>query len=295
MSDIGESITAHKRSKSAAALALLRRNHSRHEEDASNSSGPDDAGFSGLSPSFSSSASLSHQTSTRTQGAKLTASSAALARTPSNQSPAGLSSKTGSVSLENKGVTLEQSVRKFRIVESLRSGDTASISRAIRETAEGGPRTSISSIGSLSGTGLDDTTILHLAIQCAEYPVVEFVLHNSTGSIDVNSRDREGNTPLHIAAAQGRTQVVKLLLEQKDINDAVPNAQGRLPIDSARNPEIFQQLQLSRSLFVEEKVRQVQGLIAQGDYKALEVILEEPRLKQVLDINTHPSLASSRC
>ncbi|KAL9941806.1 hypothetical protein D7B24_003114 [Verticillium nonalfalfae] len=289
MSDTGESITAHKRSKSAAALALLRRNHSRHEEDASNSSGPDDAGnsgFSGLSPSFSSSASLSHQTSTRTQGAKLTASSAALARTPSNQSPAGLSSKTGSVSLENKGVSLEQSVRKFRIVESLRSGDTASISRAIRETAEGGPRTSISSIGSLNGTGLDDTTILHLAIQCAEYPVVEFVLHNSTGSIDVNSRDKEGNTPLHIAAAQGRTQVVKLLLEQKDINDAIPNTQGRLPIDSARNPEIFQQLQLSRSLFVEDKVRQVQGLIAQGDYKALEVILEEPRLKQVLDINS---------
>ncbi|KAM0333456.1 hypothetical protein ACHAQA_002118 [Verticillium albo-atrum] len=289
MSDTGESITTHKRSKSAAALALLRRNHSRHEEDASNSSGPDDGGppgSSSLSPSFSPSASLTHQASTRTQGSKLSASPAALARTPSNQNPAAMASKAPSVSLETKGASLEQSVRKFRIVESLRSGDTASISRAIRETAEGGPRTSISSIASLSGTALDDTTILHLAIQCAEYPVVEFVLHNSAGSIDVNSRDKEGNTPLHIAATQGRTQVVKLLLEQKDINDAVPNGQGRLPIDSARNPEIFQQLQLSRSLFVEEKVRQVQGLIAQGDYKALEVILEEPRLKQVLDINS---------
>lgn len=186
--------------------------------------------------------------------------------------------------------SLEQSVRKFRVVEALRSGDTASISRVIRETAENGPRSSISSVGT-SGGALDDTTILHLAIQCAEFPVIEYVLSDGQGSIDVNARDKEGNTPLHLAAVQGRTTVVKLLLEQKDINDAIANAQGKLPLDVARNPEIFQLLQLSRSLFAEAKVKQVQELIARGNYGALAGVLEEHRVKTVLDINS-PEFAS---
>lgn len=182
-------------------------------------------------------------------------------------------------------------MRKFRVVEALRSGDTASISRAIRENGESsGPRTSISSVGTAGG-GLEDTTLLHLAIQCAEFQVIEYVLSDGLGTIDVNARDKDGNTALHIAATQGRTPVVKLLLEQKDINDAIANLQGKLAIDLARNPEIFQQLQLSRSLFAESKVRQVQELIARGNYGALAGVLEEHRVKTVLDINS-PEFAS---
>ena len=232
---------------------------------------------------------MAYQTSTRGHNSKLSTSSAALSRIPSNQPPP--TSRPAAPPLDNKGATLEQSVRKFRVVEALRSGDTASISKAIRETAEGGPRASTSSISTLSGGPLDDTTILHLAIQCAEFPVIEYVLSDGSGSIDVNARDKDGNTPLHIAATQGRTPVVKLLLEQKDINDAAANQQGKLPIDLARNPEIFQLLQLSRSLFTEDKVAQIQELIARSDYDALAQVLEEPRLKTVLDINS-PEFAS---
>jgi hypothetical protein len=141
------------------------------------------------------------------------------------------------------------------------------------------------------GAALDDTTILHLAIQCAEFPVVEYVLSDGLNTLDLNARDKDGNTPLHIAAAQGRTPVVKLLLEQKDINDAATNAQGKMPIDLARNPEIFQLLQLSRSLFTDAKVKQVQALIVANDYDTLAQVLEEPRLKTVIDINS-PEFAS---
>jgi ankyrin repeat protein len=190
----------------------------------------------------------------------------------------------------DKGSSLESSVRKFRIVEALRNGDTAFISKAIRETSDNSPRMSTSSFTTQSGA-LEDTTILHLAIQCAEQPVVEYVLSDGAGSLDINARDKDGNTPLHVAAAQGRTQVVRLLLENKDINDAIANHQGRLPIDLARNPDIFQQLQLSRSLFAENKVRQVQDLILHGELRVLEQVLEEPRFKTVLDINS-PEFAS---
>ncbi|KAL0937619.1 oxysterol binding protein [Colletotrichum truncatum] len=284
MSDTGDS--THKRSKSAAALSLLRRNHSRGDEDPSNS----DDGAPLTSPTLPATSqtniSMAQNAVRGVSASRLSTTSPSMGRVPSHNSPpAGLTSKMSNVGSE-KGVSLEQSVRKFRIVEALRSGDTASISKVIRDTAEGGPRTSISSISTLSGPGLDDTTVLHLAIQCAEFQVVEYVLSDGAGILDVNARDKDGNTPLHIAATQGRSQVVKLLLEQKDINDAIANFKGQLPIDVARNPDIFQQLQLSRSLFAENKVRQIQTLITQNDYKALETVLEEPRLKQVLDINS---------
>jgi oxysterol-binding protein 1 len=229
---------------------------------------------------------MSHSASVKGHSSRLSAAGASLSRSASHQNPASPATKS-TTTLQERGNPLEQSVRKFRIVESLRSGDTSSISKIIRETAtEAGSRASISSNATQTGAGLEDTTILHLAIQCAEFPVVEYVLAEAAPSIDVNSRDKDGNTPLHVAASQGRTQVVRLLLDQKDINDAIANNQGRLPIDLARNPEIFQLLQLSRSLFADGKVKEVQLLVARGDYKTLAQVLEEPRLKTVMDINS---------
>lgn len=208
----------------------------------------------------------------------------------------GMSSGNSQSSIKNgkmstptheKIVSIEQSVKKFRIFEALRNGDTGSISKAIRQSADGYIRASTSSntIASSGAAGLEDTTILHLAIQCAELPVVEYVLSDGAGSIDINARDRDGNTPLHIAAAQGRSYVVRLLLEQKGINDSLPNYQGRLPLDLARTPEIFQALQLSRSIFIDSKIKQIQELISNNNYKTLGEILEEPRVKILLDIN----------
>ncbi|KAK4245596.1 Oxysterol-binding protein-domain-containing protein [Corynascus novoguineensis] len=229
-----------------------------------------------------------HQQSGKSHSSKLSVSGGSvIGRVPSN-TPSIAGGRLPN--LTDKGASLESSVRKFRIVEALRNGDTASISKAIRESADNGPRMSTSSVTTQSGP-LEDTTILHLAIQCAEQPVVEYVLSDGAGSLDINARDKDGNTPLHVAAAQGRTQVIRLLLENKDINDAIANHQGRLPIDLARNPDIFQQLQLSRSLFAENKVRQVQDLILHGELKVLEQVLEEPRFKTVLDINS-PEFAS---
>ncbi|XP_044721452.1 oxysterol-binding protein [Hirsutella rhossiliensis] len=281
MSDAPDS--SHKRSKSAAALSLIRRKDT-HDDESSSEEG---RGAAAPSPNIAPKASAGSNTSVSSQkpghAHKPSRTSAMLSRTTPNPPPVSRS--------PDKTASLEQSVRKFRVVEALRSGDTASISKAIRDTADIGGRPSTSSMSTLGPGPLEDTTILHLAIQCAEFPVIEYVLSNSLDSIDVNARDKDGNTPLHAAATHGRTPVVKLLLEQKGINDAVANQQGKLPIDLARNPEIFQLLQLSRSLFAEAKVQQIQELIAKNDYDTLALVLEEPRLKTVLDINS-PEFAS---
>ncbi|KAI1103193.1 oxysterol binding protein [Jackrogersella minutella] len=281
MSDTGEN--QHKRSKSTA-LSLLRRKDrdNRNDDDVASEDGSQASGLASL-PTTTTSApavAMSHQTSVKNHNQRMS-----LGRIPSRE-PNTLTPTRSNNSAVEKGSTLEQSVRKFRIVEALRSGNTAAISKAIRETSENEPRASTSSVNGANVAPLDDTTILHLAIQCAEFDVVEYVLSDGAGYIDINTRDKDGNVPLHIAASQGRVPVVRLLLEQKDINDAVANNQGKLPLDVARNPEIFQQLQLARTLFVQDKVKEVQDLVRTGAYDTLGHILEEPRVKTILDINS---------
>ena len=195
-----------------------------------------------------------------------------------------------------KAASIEQSVRMFRLFEALRKGDTAAILKAVKETSarvgsEKDPRTSTSSLTSTNGASgpLEGTTVLHLSVQCAEVPVVEYILSIATTNpgvdVDLNGRDRDGNTALHLASSLGRTQIVRLLLEQQAINDSVQNYQGRMPIDLARTPDIFQQLQLARSLFLDNKVKQLQAAVAKHDYEELERILVEPRVQTLLDVN----------
>lgn len=170
-------------------------------------------------------------------------------------------------------MSLDQSVRTFRLFEVLRSGDTTAISKAIKESKD-----------LQAANGLSGTTILHLAIQCAEPQVVEYVL-SAGDDIDINARDREGNTPLHLAAQLGRGPVVRELLNRPSINDSIVNYRGQTALEASRAPEIFQQLQLARSLFIDGKIQEIQSTIAQGEYENLEKLLEEPRVEGILDVN----------
>jgi len=200
----------------------------------------------------------------------------------SSQNPAAPSSPT------IKGGSIEQSVKLFRVFEALRNGDTTAISRAIREQStpgdpEGG-RTSLS----LPNARTAGTSILHLAIQCAELPVIEFVLSNAgapNSPIDVNGRDRDGNTPLHLAATLGRTLVVRTLLDQPGINDSITNYNGQTALDLARTPDIFQQLQLARSIYIETNVKRIQQLVTSGDLDTLESVLQDAHIQTTLDVN----------
>lgn len=258
----------HKRTKST--LSLLRRSQGKNDDEGASDTGSATGGpnTAALYPSVSGGSLLTPHVTTNSK-------SPSVAELATNTLESGRASKIPSPLGQEKPLSIEQSVRKFRAFEALRAGDTEQISKIIREASGGSP---------LAGN-LEDTTILHLAIQCADLPIVEHVLADTADVVDVNAKDKDGNTPLHIAASQGRGQVVRLLLEQPHVNDSILNYQGKLPLDLARSPEIFQQLQLSRSLFVDSKIKEIQVLIANGDYKSLGDVLEEPRVKTVLDIN----------
>lgn len=182
----------------------------------------------------------------------------------------------GSGVLVGSAKTVEETVRTFRLYEALRNGDTMAISRTIREEETDG--------------------ILHLAVQCAELAVMEYILSTTTTNpaatsglpyLDINHRDSTtGNTPLHTAAHLGRTEVVALLLKQPDINDSVHNYSNRTPLEIARTPAVFQMLQLARSLFLEETIERLNRLVAEQSYEKIERLLEIPRVKGLLDLNT---------
>ena len=185
--------------------------------------------------------------------------------------------------------SIEQSVRLFRLYEALRSGDTKVVANAIKESCGEGSRTSADGSAGPSTTvtapPLEGTSILHLAIQCADLAVIEYILRHAVEVVDINGKDKEGNTPLHLASNLGRAPVVKLLLDQKDINDTLTNYQGRKALDLAKSPEVFQQLQLARSMYIDARVNDVHELVASGDYDGLEKLLTDPHFQSAVDVN----------
>ena len=278
----------HKRSKSALALSLLHRDRSKGD-DGKRDEGADQNASSTSQPSsptnptvrHSMSPSMTSLRSKRRAGPDNTStpSSSSLRREESGQqsngggeSPEKPSSSGTQPGSAAGAVTIEQSVRTFRLFEILRNGETTAISKAIKECQEAQNQTNA-------------TSILHLAIQCAEPQVVEFILSNGD-SIDINARDRDGNTPLHLAAQLGRLSIVRELLDHPTINDAVVNYHGQSALDLSRTPDIFQALQLSRSLFLDTKTKEIQTLIDQGDYEKLEHLLVEPRVEGMVDVNS---------
>ncbi len=186
--------------------------------------------------------------------------------------------------------TIEQSVRMFKLFEILRSGDSDAIATAVKETSDMPPIRESSESPMCSTGSLQGTTILHLAIQCASPPVVEEILLVAKSTpgvvIDLNARDRDGNTPLHLASMLGRASTVRLLLEHSETNDSLLNFQGRSPLDLAKTPEIFQQLQLSRSLYIDSKTQEIHGLLARKDYDRFQKLLEDARVEMAIDVNS---------
>lgn len=176
---------------------------------------------------------------------------------------------------------MEQSVKKFRIYEALRSGDTSAIDKALQEI----PQSNKGGSAVLVNGGLEGTSMLHLAVQCADVPTVEYVLTHAGSAINVNAQDKEGNTPLHVASQLGRGPVVQMLLQQRGINDTMINYQGRSPLDLAKNPDVFQQLQLARSIYVDSQIKGVQQLVSSNNYAQLEKVLSDSHFQTVVDVN----------
>ncbi|KAL9041451.1 MAG: hypothetical protein Q9214_004106, partial [Letrouitia sp. 1 TL-2023] len=259
---------SHKRSKSALALSLLHRDKSKADgKDDNLSDTASEAGSESGSP-ITVSPSHSFRSSRKTR-------TTAVSPVANTSSP--LTTNTSRDILlphsENAGPSIEQSVKTFKLFEVLRSGNEVAVANAVKNSEK-----------------LQGTSILHLAIQCADPKVIEQIINVAKSSleatVDVNARDKDGNTPLNLAALLGRPTTVRLLLGHKDIDDSLANYQGKTALDSARTPEISEQLQLARSMYIDAKIKEIQSLVRDAKYEELENLLEDSKVESVLDINS---------
>lgn len=292
--DINPLSNSHKRSKSTLHLSLLHRERSRTDDN--NDDVSSIAGSDVPSPVESPTThhSIPHLRHSRHKHNKSSVSqvqdpgSSEIA-IPGTIAPGRLAPSKG----QDVGPSIEQSVRMFKLFEILRSGDPTAVAKAVKDTSELPPideESKALEAPHISSGALEGTTLLHLAIQCADPHVVEEILSVAKSTpgvkIDINARDRDGNTPLHLASMLGRPTTVRLLLDSPDINDSVVNYQGRSPLDLARTPEIFQSLQLARSLYMDAKNKELQTLINLKKYEELEKFLEDSHVEAVIDVNS---------
>ncbi|KAL7964970.1 ankyrin repeat-containing domain protein [Trichoderma sp. SZMC 28014] len=73
---------------------------------------------------------------------------------------------------------------------------------------------------------------LHLACRDGSLPAMHFLL-DPKWSLDLNWRDGNGNTTLHVAAAEGKAECVDLLLAQPSVDPKLTNKWGLSPLHMA--------------------------------------------------------------
>ncbi|KAG0320931.1 hypothetical protein BG000_003396, partial [Podila horticola] len=186
----------------------------------------------------------------------------------------------------------EDPMKMFKILEALQKGDLNSLS-VLLPTYKSGPSFTVPSTpgGSISSTqsfeGIahgNQTTPVHLAVQCAQYPVVEFVLSN-TPQVDLNARDNHGQTALHIASSMGRLDVVKLLLSKNEVNDGVLDHKGKSALDIASTAEIRIVLKAHRTEYLSRTTALMHQYADAGDLTGLIGLFDHPRAAFVLNIS----------
>ncbi|KAL3239943.1 oxysterol-binding protein related protein OSH2 RNJ42_04986 [Nakaseomyces bracarensis] len=146
--------------------------------------------------------------------------------------------------------------------------------------------------------------LLHYAVQVAPLELIrkvisEYVVSNPSGEmgiqsgangsftvkLDINSRDSNGNTPLHLAVSQSRADVVTLLMDQPTINDTIVNNAGQEPIEMCKTLDIAHVIQVKRDEYVGKVAESLRDAFNKRNYQQLEAILSVERNKELIDLN----------
>ncbi|KAM0748994.1 hypothetical protein T439DRAFT_316102 [Meredithblackwellia eburnea MCA 4105] len=148
----------------------------------------------------------------------------------------------------------EESLKSYRLLDALRSGDSARITPLLPSQPPAGSTTTDKKV---SETGLvvdpnvaGTSTALHLAVRCSKTPTVDLVLRQCPYLL--NTQDSRGQTPLHVASSLNRGDVVSLFLAQKEIDDSIKDSQGRTCLDVGANSDVASLISVSRAHYSEQ-------------------------------------------
>ncbi|CUM48490.1 uncharacterized protein AC631_02318 [Debaryomyces fabryi] len=176
---------------------------------------------------------------------------------------------------------LNASLLRLKLLDALRSGNNDKVGAIIQELSSTASTTHTTDIALLK------QTILHYAVQVAPMSTLEYLIKNSREfDLNINSQDRDGNTPLHLAALSSRMEVVKYLLSLPDINDTIVNLKKKQPVELCKDMTIIQLMQFERAKFVETAACKLRQYFSDRDFENLEALLvHNSRASELLDIN----------
>lgn len=176
---------------------------------------------------------------------------------------------------------LNASLLRLKLLDALRSGNTDRVRDIIQELASTASTTRTTDITQLK------ETILHYAVQVAPLSTLEYLVTNAKEfRLDINSQDKDGNTPLHLAGMSSRIDIVRYLLSLPDINDTIVNLKKKQPVELCKDMNIIQLMQFERAKFVENAACRLRQYFSDRDFDNLEVLLvQNSRASELLDIN----------
>ncbi|CAG8624100.1 5880_t:CDS:2 [Funneliformis caledonium] len=192
------------------------------------------------------------------------------------------------ITTKNSNAAVEESLKTYKLLEALRTGDTTALQSIISTYTPLAPSTpsSINSTSASLSSQHNSPSPLILGVQCASTNTIEFIITNFLGKhIDINQKDHLGNTALHYASKGGRIDVIELLLKQKNIDDTIVNVDGKQVIDLAKNRDIADILQANRDEFVEHSASLFKQYVMDSNYSGLHSLFSNPRAAALVDLN----------
>ena len=94
----------------------------------------------------------------------------------------------------------------------------------------------------------DDNTLLHTAVKCDKDEIVQMLAGEFSNCCPIDSRNSQGQTPLHLACVGGNVRVVELLLSH-NASIYIRDGDGNTPIKMAHNSAHYRTLQAIFSVF----------------------------------------------
>lgn len=177
---------------------------------------------------------------------------------------------------------LNASLLRLKLLDALRLGATDRLDGLYQQLRLIEPTTATTDVVKLR------ETVLHYAVQVAPFLTIQYIVENPSRfpDVDINGQDDQGNTPLHLAAAALRLDVVKYLLSLPQINDTVVNLNKKQPVEVAKDVNVAQLMQFERAKFVEALAAKLRQYFSARDFANLDKLLtQNPRALELLDIN----------
>ncbi|KAJ3033480.1 hypothetical protein HDV00_006321 [Rhizophlyctis rosea] len=169
---------------------------------------------------------------------------------------------------------VDDSIRQFQLVSTLRTADPDSATTAIRTLCIPPPPATQTSYGSP----------LHLAVSLCPRAVVERVFSTfctlapterlegdakAKGWEWLNAKNEDGDTPLHLVAKNGRGDLVEVLLKSDRVDDTLRNKDGKTAEDVAKNDKVAEILLAQRTLYTQTITSKILHLLNTASYSSI--------------------------